>query len=51
MSTILSYNADKFKILISDTRTTKFTTESKIFDDSTLKIHYINNYPELFTAV
>lgn len=44
MSTILSYNADKFKILISDTRTTKFTTESKIFDDSTLKIHYINNY-------
>lgn len=44
MSTVLSYNADKFKILISDTRTTKFTNESKIFDDSTLKIHYIDNY-------
>lgn len=44
MSTVLSYNANQFKILISDTRTTKFTTESKTFDDSTLKIHYINNY-------
>lgn len=49
MSTVLSYNTNDFKILISDTRTTKFTTESKTFDDSTLKIHYIN--PELFTAV
>lgn len=44
MSTVLSYHADQFNILISDTRTTKFTTESKTFDDSTLKIHYINNY-------
>lgn len=44
MSTVLSYNTDRFKILISDTRTTKFSKESKTFDDSTLKIHYIDNY-------
>ena len=38
------YNTDRFKILISDTRTTKFSKESKTFDDSTPKIHYIDNY-------
>lgn len=50
MSTVLSYNADKFKILICDTRITNNfndsddSSDSNLFNDSGLKIHYIDNY-------
>lgn len=45
MSTVLSCNADHFKILICDTRVTTFNNyREKIYNDDNLKVHYIENY-------
>lgn len=45
LSTVITYHTSDFNIMVCDTRKTTFTADGKKkFDDSVLKMHYINNY-------